>query len=115
MSMSIGGVGGYGSVNAYDDYRDLYSGRIGAEDAAEMADAVDFDDSLNQAQNPAGVQPVEENRDAVVRIEPAEKSSDTSADHMKRELSHVMDDLMDIQGSLWGFSMRRVIPPADES
>ena len=78
-----------------------------------MADAVDFDDNLNQVQNLAGVQPVEKNQDEVLRIEPTEKSSDSSADHMNRELSHVMDDLMEIQGSLWGFSMRRVIPVAD--
>ena len=65
MSMTVGGIGGSGGIS---DYWDMFAGRVSAEDAADMADAVDFDDALNPAQ--------------------------------------------EIQGSLWGFSARRVIPLA---
>ena len=114
MSMSVGAVSGYGGVNPYEAYADRLSGNISAEDAAEMADAVDFDDSMNQAQDISGIRPVEQNNDMPVRIEPAEESSGSTSDHMRGELSRVMDDMLDIQGSLWGFSMRREIPMAEQ-
>ena len=114
MSMSVGGIGGYGGVNPYEAYMDRFSRGINAEDAAEMADAVDFDDSMNQAQDISGIRLVEQNNDMPVRIEPAEESSGSASDHMRGELSRVMDDMLDIQGSLWGFSMRREIPMAEQ-
>ena len=113
MSMPVSGVGGYGAVNPYEAYGDYFSGNISGEEAAEMADAVDFDNDLDRAQNLADVRPVEQGADLPVRIEPAEESSESTSDHLRRELSHVMDDLLDIQGSLWGFSMRREIPVAE--
>ena len=112
MSMSVGGIGGYGGVNPYEAYEDRFSGHISAEDAAEMADAVDFDDSLDRAQNVAFVQPAEQSNNQVARVEPAEESSGASADHLRGDLSAVREDMVDIQGSLWGFSLRRTIPLA---
>ena len=112
MSMSVGAVSGYGGVNPYEAYADRFSGNISAEDAAEMADAVDFDGDPDRAQELSGVQQVEQNKDNVARIEPAEESAGSTADHLRGDLSGVMEDMMDIQGSLWGFSVRRVIPLA---
>lgn len=112
MSMSVGAVGGASAYDPYEMYADRLSGNIGPEDAAEMADAVDFDDSLDNVQNAAGVAEIAQQNDAFPRIEPAEESASSSADHMRGEVSHVMEDMMDIQGSLWGFSARRVLPLA---
>ena len=110
MSLSVSGGGGYGAVNPYEAYGDYFSGNISGEEAAEMADAVDFDNDLDRAQNLADVRPVEQGADLPVRIEPAEESSAATSDHIRRDLSGVMEDLTDIQGSLWGFTLRRSIP-----
>ena len=109
MSMSVGGIGGYGGIG---DYWDLYAGRVSAEDAADMADAVDFNDNLDEAQNVAGVQAVEQPKETHARIEPTEGASNASADFVRGDLSHIREDMTEIQGSLWGFSVRRVIPLA---
>ena len=114
MSMSVGGIGAYGGINPYEAYKDRFSGGITAEDAAEMADAVGFEDSLNPPQDVSGIQPLEPNKDLPVRIEPAEESSASTSDLMRGELSRVMEDMLDIQGSLWGFSMRREIPMVEQ-
>ena len=58
----------------------------------------------------SAVLPVEQTKDQYARIEPAEESAQSTADHLNGNLSHVMEDIMDIQGSMWGFSMRRVMP-----
>lgn len=117
----IGGVGGYGGINPYEAYADRFAGSISAEDAVEMADAVDamdpaggsdFDEDLSRMQGAVAVQPTESEQMQVLRIEPAEQSSGSGPDGMRRDLSNVMEDMMDIQGSLWGFSVRRVIPLA---
>lgn len=108
--MSVGAIGGYGGINPYEAYEERFAGQISAEDAAELADAIDFDDQLNPAQNAAGIQAIEENRDMPVRIEPADESGRATSDYMRGEMSHVMDDLMEIQGTLWGFAVRPVIP-----
>ena len=104
MSMSVGGIGGYGGIS---DYWDMYAGRVSAEDAADMADAV-----LNPAQEAAGVQAVEQPKETHARIEPTEGASNASADFVRGDLSHIREDMTEIQGSLWGFSVRRVIPLA---
>ena len=108
MSMTIGGIGGAGGIDPYEAYRDRMSGQFTAEDVNEMADAVDFPEDPDNAAQVNAVQPVENNQPEHARIEPAEQSEGSNADGLRRDLSHVMDDMMDIQGSLWGFSLRRV-------
>lgn len=116
MSMSVSGVGGYGAINPYEAYEDLFSRPVGPEDALEMADAAaDFDSDLDRMQTLAEVRPADQNADMPVRIEPAEESSASTGDHIRRDLSYVAEDLRDIQGSLWGFTLRRTIPLAQEA
>lgn len=114
MSMSVGAIGGVSVYNPYEMVADRTAGNMSAQDAAEMADAVDFDGDFDNVQDVAGIAQIEQQKETVPRIEPAEESASSSADHMRGEVSHVMEDMMDIQGSLWGFSVRRVIPLTGE-
>lgn len=108
MSMSVGGIGSYGGISPYELYAERFSGNMGAEEVQELADAADFADDLNSLQGASAVQAVQEREAPYPRVEPAEQSAGSGQDGFRRELSYTAEDMREIQGSLWGFSLRRV-------
>ena len=101
--MPIGAISGSYGVDPYEPYRSMFAGKMDAADAAEMAEAVDFDDEMNNVAGINGVEPVRKEEPAVTRVEPTIEAEQLRPDAMRSVHTTVMEDLMELSRSMMGF------------
>lgn len=101
--MSIGAISGSYGVDPYEPYRSMFAGKMDAADAVEMAEAVDFDDEMNNVAGVNGVEPVRKEESVVARVEPTIEAEQLRPDAMRSVHTTVMEDLMELSRSMMGF------------